>query len=312
MTEVPARWKGICQTRTDFNSSSCNRKVIGVRYFSEGYQLDTPSMTLQLDSVKDTDGHGSHVTSIAAENYAPNVSFFGYATGTARGVAPRARLAIYKDLWDGGSGVSSNTLARINQAVTDRVDIISVSIGAQQIKLYDNPLAIASFSAREKGILVFFSKGNRGPSLQMIRSSFPWAVIIAAGTIDRWLAGTFTLRNGKIITCWTIFPARAIGRNLPLVYNETLSKCSSVELLEEAPEGSIIICNLIIENVDFDQVMRYLLTSNVRTAILIANDPTIYRFNSFPFPGVVLPRDEVEEVTNYALSSPEPRATIDF
>ncbi|KAI3460198.1 hypothetical protein Pfo_016861 [Paulownia fortunei] len=310
MTEIPSRWKGICEAGEEFNSSLCNKKIIGARYFREGLRAANPGVTIPMNSARDVEGHGTHVASIAAGNYVDGVSFFGYAPGTARGVAPRARLAVYKVLWNGG--VSSDILAGIDQAVADGVDILSISLSNRNTNLYENPLSIASFGAREKGILVCLSAGNRGPSFATLRSGIPWAVVVASGTVDRWFAGTLTMGNGKTITGWSTFPARATVRNLPLFYNETLSACSSTELLAEAPDQSIIICNVTIGNTDFDSVMRYLPQSNVRAAIIIAEDPSIFRFNSFPFPGVVISPAEAGEVTNYASNSSAPRASIDF
>ncbi|KAL7160583.1 hypothetical protein ABFS83_01G106200 [Erythranthe nasuta] len=309
MTEIPPRWKGICQTGQEFNSSSCNKKIIGARYFNQGYRADSPDSVITMNSARDVDGHGSHVSSIAAGNYVDGVSFFGYAPGTARGVAPRARLAVYKVLW--GGGVSSDILAGIDQAVADGVDVLSISLGTNRIDLYENPLSIASFGAREKGIIVCLSAGNRGPFTRSIRSGIPWAVVVAAGTVDRWLAGTLTLGNGKVITGWTTFPARAAIRNLPLVYNETLSDCNSAELAQ-APDQSIIVCDVTTGNTGFDTVMRNLPDSNVRAAIVIAEDPRIFRFNSFPYPGVVITPNEAREVISYAANSSAPTASISF
>ncbi|KAI3460197.1 hypothetical protein Pfo_016860 [Paulownia fortunei] len=310
MTEIPSRWKGICEAGEEFNSSLCNKKIIGARYFREGLRAANPGVTIPMNSARDVEGHGTHVASIAAGNYVDGVSFFGYAPGTARGVAPRARLAVYKVLWNGG--VSSDILAGIDQAVADGVDILSISLSNRNTNLYENPLSIASFGAREKGILVCLSAGNRGPSVRTIRSGIPWAVVVASGTVDRWFAGTLTLGNGKTITGWSTFPARATVRNLPLVYNETLSACSSTELLAEAPDQSIIICNITIENYGFLFLMEYLPQSNVRAAIIIAEDPSIFRSTSFPFPGVVISPTEAREVTNYISNSAAPRASIDF
>ncbi|XP_057779794.1 subtilisin-like protease SBT3 [Salvia miltiorrhiza] len=309
MTAVPARWKGSCRGGEEFNSSLCNKKIIGARYFNEG-QRAGDSTTPVPNTARDDDGHGSHVSSIAAGNFVDGVSFFGYAPGTARGVAPRARLAVYKALW-GGGGVSSDILAAIDQAVADGVDILSISVGVQQINLYESPLSIASFGAREKGIVVCMSAGNRGPSVRTIRSGIPWAVIVAAGTVDRWFAGNLSLGNGKTIIGWTTFPATAIVRNLPLVYNQSLSGCTATEL-GEAPENSIIVCNTTIGNTDFDTVMGGLSNSNVKAAIVIAEDTSIFRFNTFPYPGVVITAAQAQQVADYALSSAAPTASINF
>ncbi|PIN26150.1 Tripeptidyl-peptidase II [Handroanthus impetiginosus] len=316
MTEIPTKWKGICQEGQEFNSSLCNKKLIGARYFNAGFRAADPDFPITMNSARDTDGHGTHVASIAAGNFVSNVSFFGYASGTARGVAPRARLAVYKVLWESG-GVGSDIIAGIDHAVADGVDIISVSIGTRTVNLYENPFSIASFGAREKGILVSVSAGNRGP--RTIRSGIPWAVVVTSGTIDRWFAGSLTLGNGKTFAGWSMFPARATVRNLPLVYNETLSACNSSQLLSQAPDQSVIICNTTITDEDFPQmstdfssVMNSLSQSNVRAAIIIAEDPSIFRSNSFPHPAVVITPAEAREVINYASNGDEPRATIDF
>ncbi|KAH6831636.1 hypothetical protein C2S53_009111 [Perilla frutescens var. hirtella] len=312
MTQIPARWKGICQVGDEFNSSSCNKKLIGARYFNEGSRAANPDVNITMNSARDEGGHGTHVASTAAGNYVDGVSFFGYAPGTARGVAPRARVAAYKVTgWEGGS-YESDALAGIDQAVADRVDIISISLSYRQTNLYENPIAIAGLGAREKGILVSVSAGNRGPSAATLLEGIPWAFVVASGTIDRWFTGTLTLGNGKTITGWTMFPARAVVRNLPLVYNETLSACSSSELLAEAPDQSIIICNITDESTSFFSLMNDLSRSNVRAAIIISQDTGILRSTSFPHPGVVITPSEAQVVISYASNSDTPTASIDF
>ncbi|KAL8487572.1 hypothetical protein ACS0TY_024038 [Phlomoides rotata] len=312
MTAVPAGWKGSCQGGEGFNSSLCNKKLIGVRYFNEGAKAFDPTDTRILDSARDEEGHGTHVASTAAGNYVNGVSFFGYAPGTARGVAPRARLAIYRTLF--GGGYESDTLAGIDQAVADGVHIVSISITFGSTDLFANPIAAATFGAREKGVIVCVSAGNGGPSGATVRAGIPWAVVVASGTVDRWFAGTVTLGNGKSIRGWTLFPARAAVRNLPLVYNETLSACNSAELLGQSPSDSIIICNLPADDELFtlNDLMNFLSASNVRAAIIVSDDTSILRSTSFRFPGAVITPGEAIEVIRYASNSTSPTASIDF
>ncbi|KAG6406888.1 hypothetical protein SASPL_134502 [Salvia splendens] len=309
MTEIPARWKGACNGGEGFNASLCNRKIIGARYFNQGIRAEDPDQEFK-DSARDDTGHGTHVASIAAGNIVEGVSFFGYAPGTARGVAPRARLAVYKVLFRGAT--ESDLLAGMDQAIADGVDIISVSISSRANNLYESPFAIAGFGAREKGIMLVTSAGNRGTrGIRTIFKGVPWAVVVASGTVDRWFAGTLTLGNGKTITGWTTYPATAILRNVPVVYNQSLTGCTTAELAE-APENTIIVCNTTIGNTNFDIVMEDLSNSNVKAAIIIAEETSIFRFSTFPYPGVVITAAQGQQVADYALASATPTASIDF
>ncbi|KAL2538024.1 Subtilisin-like serine endopeptidase family protein [Forsythia ovata] len=310
IAEIPSRWKGTCQLGQDFNSSLCNKKLIGARYFNQGVVASVPDIKISMNSTRDTFGHGTHVASIAAGNYVEDVSFFGYAPGTARGVAPRARLAAYKVLWDEGS-YASDALAGIDQAVADGVDVLSISLSYLTIDLYENLIAIAAFGALEKGILVSVSAGNRGPNFATLLEGIPWAVIVASGTVDRWFAGTLTLGNGLTIPGWSTFPARATVRNLPLTYNKTLSACNSTELLAEAP-SSIIMCVQSDQTAEFNDQMSYISESNVPAAIIISEDTSILRFTDFPHPGVVISPKDADAVIKYASTSSEPTASIQF
>ncbi|KAL0409778.1 UNVERIFIED_CONTAM: Subtilisin-like protease SBT1.4 [Sesamum radiatum] len=81
MPPPPAKWKGQCQ----FNSTVCNNKLIGARYFTIGN--GTPL---------DENGHGTHTASTAAGNFVRGANVFGNANGTAAGIAPLAHIAMYK------------------------------------------------------------------------------------------------------------------------------------------------------------------------------------------------------------------------
>ncbi|KAK3028308.1 hypothetical protein RJ639_037485 [Escallonia herrerae] len=90
MSPIPGRWKGMCENGTDFSSSLCNKKLIGGQN--------------DFNSTRDFEGHGTHTSSTAAGNHVPGVSHFGYARGIAKGVAPRARIAMYKVGWATDTG----------------------------------------------------------------------------------------------------------------------------------------------------------------------------------------------------------------
>ncbi|CAB4266236.1 unnamed protein product [Prunus armeniaca] len=95
---VPRSWRGQCEEGKNFNSSSCNRKLIGARFFPKGFEasiLGPIDEKVESRSPRDVDGHGTHASTIAAGSAVPGASLFGYASGTARGIATQARVATY-------------------------------------------------------------------------------------------------------------------------------------------------------------------------------------------------------------------------
>ncbi|WMV27410.1 hypothetical protein MTR67_020795 [Solanum verrucosum] len=260
----------------------CNNKLIGVQYFNKAAY---PNTTISMNSGRDTQGHGTHTSSTVGGNYVESASFFGYATGTARGVAPRARLAIYKVIWDEGR-FASDVFAGMDQAVTDGVDVISISLGFDNVLLYEDPVTIASFGAMEKGILVSASAGNVGGVPGGLHNGIPWLLTTAAGSIDRVLSGKLTLGNGQVITGWSTYPVSAISN-----FN-----------------NGIIIC----ENVNFPFQFDTMAKSSATAAIYISDDPIIFENEEFEYPGVVISPEDGAAVISYAKSGANPVASISF
>ncbi|KAH7852084.1 hypothetical protein Vadar_020450 [Vaccinium darrowii] len=163
MGSVPKSWRGECEPGTNFSSSNCNRKLIGARYFYKGYEAATGPINVSRESksARDDDGHGTHTSSTAAGSSVKHASLYGYASGTARGMASRARVAMYKVCWLLGC-VSSDILAGMDQAIEDNVNVLSLSLGGATTDYFMDSIAIGAFGAMEKGIFVSCSAGNFG------------------------------------------------------------------------------------------------------------------------------------------------------
>ena len=87
--------------------------------------------------------------------------------GNISGIAPRARIAAYKVCWadhrHGGSCFSSDSVAAIDQAVADGVDVINFSISGTTTNFRDS-VEIAFMFAADAGVFVAASAGNSGPT----------------------------------------------------------------------------------------------------------------------------------------------------
>ncbi|KAE9600938.1 putative tripeptidyl-peptidase II [Lupinus albus] len=193
MPDIPKRWRGECESGKDFASSLCNKKLIGARSFYKGFDMAMRNKYGKgsekiINSPRDTDGHGTHTTSTVAGSHVPNASYFGYASGIARGMVPQARVAAYKVCWEEGC-FSSDILAGMERAIEDGVNILSLSIGGISDPYFRDAIAIGAFAATKRGIFVSCSAGNGGPTPESLSNVAPWIMTVGAGTVDRDFRG---------------------------------------------------------------------------------------------------------------------------
>uniref|UniRef100_A0A0E0DA77 Subtilisin-like protease n=1 Tax=Oryza meridionalis TaxID=40149 RepID=A0A0E0DA77_9ORYZ len=202
----PSKWKGVCQVGPSFKAKSCNRKLIGARWYIDDDTLRSMSKD-EILSPRDVVGHGTHTASTAGGNIIHNASILGLAAGTVRGGAPRARVATYKTCWNGVGCSAASQLKAIDDAIHDGVDILSLSLGGP----FEDP---GTLHVVAKGIPVVYSAGNDGPIAQTVENSSPWLLTVAAATMDRSFPVVITLGNndnaenihntvkGKIVFCF--------------------------------------------------------------------------------------------------------------
>lgn len=246
----PPKWKGYCVAGTDFPPTSCNRKLIGARYFCAGYEATNGKMneTLEYRSPRDSDGHGTHTASIAAGRYVFPASTMGYAKGMAAGMAPKARLAVYKVCWNAGC-YDSDILAAFDAAVADGVDVISLSVGGVVVPYHLDVIAVGAFGASEAGVFVSASAGNGGPGGLTVTNVAPWVTTVGAGTIDRDFPANVMLGNGKVISGVSVYggPGLTPGRLYQLVYagsdGYSASLCLEDSLDPKFVRGKIVVCD---------------------------------------------------------------------
>ncbi|KAL5997352.1 hypothetical protein ACLOJK_008282 [Asimina triloba] len=201
MRPVPMRWKGSCQNNTK-QGVPCNRKLIGAKYFKDGYAASNP-IDPKFTSARDFQGHGTHTLSTLGCRFVPGANAFKHANGTAKGGSPAARVAVYKACWDEGCA-DSDILAAFDEAIQDGVDVLSLSLGTDEpVDYLQEGSSIGAFHAVMNGITVVCSAGNKGPTPAYVTNGAPWIITVAASTLDRdfpsyvRLGNNLQLRNQK-------------------------------------------------------------------------------------------------------------------
>uniref|UniRef100_A0A6N2KWK9 Inhibitor I9 domain-containing protein n=1 Tax=Salix viminalis TaxID=40686 RepID=A0A6N2KWK9_SALVM len=228
-----SHFSGACETGPRFPFSSCNGKIVSARYFSAGAQaIATLNTSMDFLSPFDAAGHGSHVASIAAGNDGVPVIVDGFYYGRASGMAPRARIAVYKAIYP-TVGTITDVVAAIEQvslevcytvmeitysihivhgillissvdsmaqATVDGVDMLTLSVGPDEppedtitfLSVFD----VFMLFARRAGVFVAQAAGNHGPDFSTVVSYSPWSVGVAACSTDRSYPGSLLLGNG--------------------------------------------------------------------------------------------------------------------
>jgi subtilisin family serine protease len=212
----PSNWKGICQAGEGFTSASCNNKLIGAQYFDTTFR-SLPQYTThwtEFRSPRDSiggsvghGGHGDHTSSTAGGNAGAEAIVSGVDLGPVSGMAPRARLAMYKVCWTyndatdptGGknSCFTGDSVAAIEKAVVDGVNVINFSISGGST--VTDPVEQAFLHASNAGVFVSASAGNDGPSNAVAHIS-PWQATVAASTHNRELQADVQLGDGRKFT----------------------------------------------------------------------------------------------------------------
>jgi subtilisin family serine protease len=246
---------GTCQAGDSFAGDECNTKVIGARYFSSTYESQTPpGQRTDFLSPRDGDGHGTHVASTAAGTAGVAASVGGHSFGKISGIAPAAKLAIYKIAFTSAIDeqpaiYTGDALAAIDAAVSDGVDVINYSVSGSDT--VDDPVDLAFLSAASAGIFVATSAGNAGPGESTLNHITPWVTTVAASTVAPY-AGTLVLGNGKKYAgiSTTIFgnlgPARLVtARSVKRASagGDDATVCAPNTLSHAKAAGKIVVCD---------------------------------------------------------------------
>lgn len=137
----------------------------------------------------DTNGHGTEVAGIIGAN------------GSFSGMAPKSQLFSYKVSSTGESVSSEYIVQAIEHAITDKVNVINISLGVNRT---NDELENAVDDAVKKGIVVVTAAGNGGPDNETIGSPGRDINVITVGAsynnITSSLVSTFQIESKQFVT----------------------------------------------------------------------------------------------------------------
>ncbi|MCP3739984.1 S8 family serine peptidase [Rossellomorea sp. BNER] len=121
--------------------------------------------------------HGTHVSGIIAGQGENDSSY------AMNGVAPDVDLHVYRVLGPYGIGTTDDIIAGIEQAITDKMDIINLSLGNN---LNDplSPLSVAINNAVLSGVTSVLAAGNMGSGMYSVGSPATSPLAITVGSTN--------------------------------------------------------------------------------------------------------------------------------
>ncbi|XP_068343320.1 subtilisin-like serine-protease S [Pyrus communis] len=320
MPPVPARWKGRCESGEKFTALTCNRKVIGARYYNSGYEAEEESTTtVSFRSPRDSSGHGSHTASIAAGRYVLNMTYKGLAAGGARGGAPMARIAVYKTCWNSGC-YDVDLLAAFDDAIRDGVDIMSVSLGpdAPQGDYFSDAISIGSFHAARHGILVVASSGNEGNPGSATNLA-PWMLTVGASSTDRDFTSDIILENGANFTgeSLSLFEMKASARiisaseaNAGYFTPYQSSYCLESSLNRTKARGKVLVCRHAESSTESKLAKSMLVEKAGGVGMVLIDDVDKDIAVPFVIPSAIVGQRIGHQILSYIIRARKPKSRI--
>lgn len=219
---------------------TCNNKILAARRVMNTYDQQHTLQAGEFASARDDSGHGTDVATVAAGNRNVAGQIRGNPIGTTAGMAPRARLAIYKVC--GRSGCyDSDAIAAIEHAITDGVDVLSIAFSGGGDP-FNDPLALALLDAHEAGIFVAAPAGNSGFGNVAGRRE-PWTTVVGATRLDRAFVSTLVLRAGTVsTTLYGTSVTTGIAAQTPIINAASINDPYCLASSPATFTGAIVIC----------------------------------------------------------------------
>uniref|UniRef100_A0A162A3Y3 Inhibitor I9 domain-containing protein n=1 Tax=Daucus carota subsp. sativus TaxID=79200 RepID=A0A162A3Y3_DAUCS len=182
----------------------------------------------------------------------------------------------------------------------------------QPVPYDQDSISIGSFHAMKNGILTSCAAGNSGPIRKQVSNYFPWALTVAASTIDRKFVTKVVLGDGQTFFGTSLNGFTPNATAFPLVYsgdanNVTFgagpeqSKMCLWGTLSNKAEGGIVLCDY---------------ANDGGTARLAKAAGIIMPFSyleiafSFPAPAVFISHEDHDKLFDYIRTTEIPIATI--
>ncbi len=250
---APRTFTGSCTDAPDdagWAEADCSAKIVGAQFYVDGFDVDALQTATAL-SPRDTHGHGTEAASIAAGTRNVEVRSGEHRLGRFSGVAPRARVAVYKACWsapdpDDDGCATADLVAAIDRATSDRVDVLNLSVGGPSGAI--DTVERALLGATEAGIVVTAAAGNDGATAYAAHPS-PWVITVGASTSPR-RAGAVVTGNGPrlegaMAATAPVGPARLVlgadaaasGRS-----RADAALCEPGSLDARAVHGAVVLC----------------------------------------------------------------------
>jgi subtilisin family serine protease len=292
---VPATWHGTCVPGQNFPVTECNDKLVGARYYVQGFGKHNIAKTEYL-SPRDAQGHGSHTSSTAAGNNHVGIVIDGQDLGFGSGMAPGAKLAMYKVCWAAKPPAAdgcfnSDSVAAINDAVLDGVDVLNYSIGSTTESSVLNPVEMAFRGAANANVFVANSAGNSGPGASTLDHPSPWVTTVAAATFRRAFQAVQLGNGARYVGASTTLPlstptqiVTAASVKLAAAVTLDASRCFAGTLDPALAAGKIVVCDRGV-NARIDKGFEVKRAGGV--GIVLANvSPNSLNGDFYPIPGV--------------------------